>query len=127
MPPPDAVLSVLFTPDSGTVLGAGFSRKVQFWSVPEGKETRVLDGRTQVLEYPLRGDVALIKGRLADRWGNLVYHATARNYGPSMAMAAALTVAEVDTIVELGGLDPEAIITPGIFIDRVASIGGGRD
>ena len=80
----------------------------------------------QVLEYPLRGDVALIKGRLADRWGNLVYRATARNYGPTMAMAAGLTVAEVDRVVELGDLDPELIVTPGIFVDRVVSV-GGRD
>jgi 3-oxoadipate CoA-transferase alpha subunit len=66
----------------------------------------------------------LIKARLADRWGNLVYRATARNYGPTMAMAADLTVVQVDAVVELGALDPETIVTPGIFVDRVASMGG---
>jgi 3-oxoadipate CoA-transferase alpha subunit len=90
----------------------------------EGKETRVLQGRTQILEYPLNGDVALIKGHLGDRWGNLTYHATARNYAPTMAMAASLTIAQVDAVVELGTLDPERIITPGIFVDRVVAVGG---
>ena len=105
-----AGIGAFYSPTSvGTVLG-------------EGKETRLLDGRTQVLEYPLRGDVALIKGRLGDRWGNLTYHATARNYAPTMAMAAGLTIAQVDAIVELGTLDPESIVTPGIFVDRVAEV-----
>jgi 3-oxoadipate CoA-transferase alpha subunit len=106
-----AGIGAFYSPTSvGTVLG-------------EGKETRLLDGRTQVLEYPLRGDVALIKGRLGDRWGNLTYHATARNYAPTMAMAAGLTIAQVDAIVELGTLDPESIVTPGIFVDRVVAVG----
>jgi len=105
-----AGIGAFYSPTSvGTVLG-------------EGKETRLLDGRTQVLEYPLRGDVALIKGRQGDRWGNLTYHATARNYAPTMAMAAGLTIAQVDAIVELGALDPETIVTPGIFVDRVVEV-----
>jgi 3-oxoadipate CoA-transferase alpha subunit len=108
---------------AGAGIGAFYTATGAGTQLAVGKETRVLDGRTQVLEYPLRGDVALIKGRLADRWGNVVYHATARNYGPTMATAADLTVAEVDEIVELGTLDPEVIITPGIFIDRVVTIG----
>ena len=107
-----AGIGAFYSPTSvGTVLG-------------EGKETRLLDGRTQVLEYPLRGDVALIKGRLGDRWGNLTYHATARNYAPTMAMAARLTIAQVDAVVELGTLDPESIVTPGIFVDRLVDVGG---
>ena len=70
-----------------------------------------------------RGDVALIKGRLGDRWGNLTYHATARNYAPTMAMAAGLTIAQVDAVVELGKLDPETVVTPGIFVARVVAVG----
>jgi 3-oxoadipate CoA-transferase alpha subunit len=109
---------------AGAGIGAFYNPTGVGTPLTEGKETRMLNGRTQVLEYPLPGDVALVKARLADRWGNLVYRATARNYGPTMAMAADLTVVEVDAVVELGTLDPEAIVTPGIFVDRVASIGG---
>jgi 3-oxoadipate CoA-transferase alpha subunit len=109
---------------AGAGIGAFFSPTGADTVLAEGKETRTLGGRTQVLEYPLGGDVALIKGRLADRWGNLVYHATARNYGPTMAMAGELTVVEVDDVVEAGALDPEVIVTPGIFVDRVVSLGG---
>jgi 3-oxoadipate CoA-transferase alpha subunit len=108
---------------AGAGIGAFYSPTGVDTVLAEGKETRMLGGRTQVLEYPLAGDIALIKGRLADRWGNLVYHATARNYGPTMAMAGELTIVEVDGIVELGALDPEVIITPGIFVDRVVSPG----
>lgn len=88
----------------------------------EGKETRVIDGRTYVLELPIRGDVALIGARLADPAGNLVYRKTARNFGPVMATAATLTIAEVRGTVALGGLDPEAVVTPGIFVDRVLDL-----
>lgn len=84
-----------------------------------GKEQRTIDGRDYVLEYPLRGDVALIKADRADRAGNLVYRKTARNFGPVMATAAALTVVEVERIVATGDLDPEVVVTPGIFVDRV--------
>ena len=111
---------------AGAGIGAFYNATGVGTTLAESKETRLLDGKMQVLEYPLRGDVALVKGRLADRWGNLVYRATARNYGPTMAMAAGLTVAEVDGIVELGDLDPELIVTPGIFVDRVINV-GGRD
>jgi len=95
------------------------------------KETRVIHGKPYVLEYPIHADVALIKAEAGDRWGNLVYRKAARNFGPVMAMAARKTVATVHEIVELGSLDPEAIVTPGIFvsklvrIDRVATQGGG--
>ncbi len=87
------------------------------------RETRQINGRNHVLEYPIHGDVALIKALKADRWGNLVYRKTARNFGPVMATAAKVTVAEVEEVVELGALDPEAVITPGIFVQRVVKSG----
>jgi 3-oxoadipate CoA-transferase alpha subunit len=108
---------------AGAGIGAFYSPTGVDTALAEGKETRMLGGRTQVLEYPLAGDIALIKGRLADRWGNVVYHATARNYAPTMAMAGDLTIVEVDEVVDLGALDPEVIVTPGIFVDRVVSVG----
>src|SRR5262249_41155249 len=84
-----------------------------------GKEERIIGGRGHVLEYPLPADVALIKAQRADRWGNLVYRKAGRNFGPIMASAAACTIAQVDELVELGALDPEAIVTPGVFVHRV--------
>ena len=87
------------------------------------RETRQINGRNHVLEYPIHGDVALIKALKADRWGNLVYRKTARNFGPVMATAAKMTVAEVEEVVELGALDPEAVVTPGIFVQRVVQTG----
>ncbi|WP_426503482.1 3-oxoacid CoA-transferase subunit A [Dactylosporangium sp. McL0621] len=89
-----------------------------------GKETRVIDGRAYVLEYPIRGDVALIRAHTGDRMGNLVYRKTARNFGPVMATAAALTVAEVRHVVEPGAIDPEAVVTPGIYVDRLVEVAG---
>ncbi len=91
--------------------------------VAEGKETRTIDGREYLLELPLRADVALISAFKADRWGNLVYRKTARNFGPLMAAAAATTIVQVDEVVELGDLDPETVVTPGIFVDRVVPLG----
>ena len=88
----------------------------------EGKETRVIDGRTYVLEYALRGDVALVKAHVADRMGNLVYRKTARNFAPVMATAAKTTIVQVNEVVELGDLDPEAVVTPGIFVDRIVAV-----
>ncbi|HEY9281764.1 MAG TPA: 3-oxoacid CoA-transferase subunit A [Eoetvoesiella sp.] len=85
----------------------------------KGKEVRQMDGRTWVLEKPLRGDYAFIKARQGDRWGNLVYHRGARSNNPVMAGAAPITVAQVDYFVGLGDIDPEHIITPGIFVDRL--------
>jgi 3-oxoadipate CoA-transferase, alpha subunit len=85
----------------------------------EGKETRSFAGVEHVLEYGLQADFALVRADSGDRWGNLTYHAAARNYGPAMAMAARVTIAEVARIVDLGALDPEAIVTPGIFVQRV--------
>lgn len=88
----------------------------------QGKETKEIDGRQYVLELPIRGDLALIKAERADRWGNLTYRKAARNFGPVMATAATLTVATVYDIVPLGELDPEIVVTPGIFVDRVVHI-----
>ncbi|MFF5343663.1 3-oxoacid CoA-transferase subunit A [Streptomyces althioticus] len=85
----------------------------------EGKETREIDGRTYVLEFPIKGDVALISAHRADTLGNLVYRKTARNFGPVMATAAATVVAQVTEIVEPGRIDPETVVTPGIFVDRL--------
>jgi 3-oxoadipate CoA-transferase alpha subunit len=87
--------------------------------VEQGKEKKVIDGRTYLLELPIKADFALIKAHKADRWGNLVYRRTSRTFNATMAGAAKVTVAEVDEIVELGGLDPEVIVTPGIYVDRV--------
>ncbi|MDB5938899.1 MAG: 3-oxoacid CoA-transferase, subunit [Polaromonas sp.] len=86
------------------------------------KETRVIDGKGYVLEYPIYGDVALIKAESGDRWGNLTYRKAARNFGPVMATAAKCTIATVHSIVELGALDPEAIVTPGIHVSRIVRI-----
>ena len=86
------------------------------------RETRRIDGRDYVLEFPIHADVALIKAHKGDRWGNLVYRKTARNFGPVMATAAKLTIAEVSEVVEVGALDPEAIVTPGIFVQRIVRI-----
>jgi 3-oxoadipate CoA-transferase alpha subunit len=90
------------------------------------KETREIDGRHYVLEYPIHADVALIKALKGDRWGNLVYTKTARNFAPIMATAARLTVVQVDEVVPLGALDPEAIVTPGIFVHRVVEASDER-
>jgi 3-oxoadipate CoA-transferase, alpha subunit len=85
----------------------------------EGKETRILDGRGQVFETPIHADVALIKALTADGKGNLVYRKTARNFGPVMATAARTVAVQVDRVVEIGGLDPEVVVTPGIYVDRI--------
>src|SRR5229473_5759990 len=89
----------------------------------EGKEHREIDGRMHVLEKPLKGDVALLKADRADRWGNLTYRKSSRNFNPTMAMAAALSIVQVREIVLLGEIDPEGVATPGIFVDRVVELG----
>jgi 3-oxoadipate CoA-transferase alpha subunit len=104
----------------GAGIGGFYTRTGVRTLLAEGKEVRVIDGREYVFESPLTGDVALVRAHRADRRGNLVYRKTARNFGPVMATAAALTIAEVDSVVELGGIDPEVVVTPGIFVDRVA-------
>jgi 3-oxoadipate CoA-transferase, alpha subunit len=101
----------------------GFFTKVGFGTdLAKGKEAREINGEMYVLESPIHADFALIKAEKGDRWGNLTYRMTARNFGPVMAMAAKTTVASVHEIVELGALDPESIITPGIFVQRVVQV-----
>lgn len=108
---------------AGSGLGAIYTPTGFGTLLAEGKETRKIDGRDYVLEYPIHADFALVKASRGDRWGNLVYRKAARNFGPIMAMAATCTVAQVDEIVPLGGLDPEAVVTPGIFVKRLVEIG----
>lgn len=104
---------------AGSGLGAVYTPTGFGTLLAEGKETREIDGRNYVLEYPIHADFALIKARAGDRWGNLVYRKAARNFGPIMAMAARTTIVQVSEIVELGMLDPEIVVTPGIFVNRV--------
>jgi 3-oxoadipate CoA-transferase alpha subunit len=107
---------------AGAGIGGFFTPTGYGTELAKGKETREIDGRMYVLESPIHGDLALIKAERGDRWGNLTYRKTARNFGPVMAMAAKLTVASVHDVVELGELDPESIVTPGIFVQRVVKI-----
>ncbi|HEX6705179.1 MAG TPA: 3-oxoacid CoA-transferase subunit A [Albitalea sp.] len=107
---------------AGAGIGGFFTPTGYGTELAQGKETREIGGRMYVLESPIHADVALIKAEAGDRWGNLVYRKTARNFGPIMAMAARLTVASVHDIVELGALDPEHIVTPGIFVQRVVRV-----
>ncbi len=116
---------------AGAGIGAFFCPTAYGTELAAGKETREINGKHHVLEHPIHGDVALIKAERGDRWGNLTYRMSARNFGPVMATAAKKTVATVHEVVELGALDPEAIVTPGIYvsqivqIERVATQGGG--
>ena len=116
---------------AGAGVGALFTPTGFGTELAHGKETREINGRQYVLEYPIHGDLALIKAEKGDRWGNLTYRMAARNFGPVMATAAKRTVASVHEVVPLGELDPEAIVTPGIhvsrivLIERVATEGGG--
>lgn len=109
---------------AGAGIGAFYTPTAYGTALAEGKETRVIDGRPHVLEYPLRADYALIKALRGDRWGNLVYRMTARNFGPIMASAARVSIAQVDEVLPLGALDPETVVTPGIFVQRVVAVGG---
>ena len=109
---------------AGAGLGAIFTPTGYGTLLAEGKETREIDGRQYVLEHPIKADFALIKAHRGDRWGNLIYRKSARNFGPIMAMAATTTIAQVGEIVPLGALDPEAIVTPGIFVKRVVAVAG---
>jgi len=104
---------------AGAGIGAFFTPTGVGTSLAEGKETREIDGRTYVLEHPIKGDLALIKAHVADRMGNLVYRKTARNFGPVMATAARTVAVQVDRVVEIGGIDPEVVVTPGIYVDRI--------
>lgn len=106
---------------AGAGLGAFFTPTAYGTMLAAGKEVREINGCNCVLEYPIHANVALIKARQGDRWGNLVYRKTGRNFGPVMAMAAGCTVAQVDRVVDVGALDPESIVTPGIFVHRVVA------
>ncbi len=107
---------------AGAGLGAIFTPTGYGTQLAEGKETREIDGKYYVLEYPIKADFALIKAQQGDRWGNLTFRKTARNFGPIMAMAATTTIAQVSEIVDLGAIDPEVVVTPGIFVQRVVQI-----
>ena len=107
---------------AGAGIGAFFTPTGYGTLLAEGKETREIEGRHYVLEYPIRADFALIKAERADRWGNLTYRKTARNFGPIMAAAAKCTVAQVRAIDPLGAIDPEAVVTPGIYVKRVVHV-----
>ncbi|CAG2158243.1 3-oxoacid CoA-transferase subunit A [Cupriavidus numazuensis] len=107
---------------AGAGIGAFFCPTSHGTQLAAGKETRVIDGRPYVLEYPIHGDLALIKAEVGDRWGNLLYRKAARNFGPVMAMAAKRTVASVHEVKELGAIDPECIVTPGIFVSSIVSV-----
>jgi len=100
-----------------------------FWSptgvgtrLAEGKEEREINGKRYVLERPLKGDVALLKADRGDRWGNLTYNKSARNFNPTMAQAADLSIVQIREFVELGQINPEHVVTPGIFIDRMVEV-----
>lgn len=107
---------------AGAGIGAFYCPTAVGTPLAEGRETRTIDGRVHVLEYPIKGDVALISAHRADAMGNLVYRKTARNFGPVMATAAATTIAQVGEVVSAGSLDPEAVVTPGIYVDRVVRV-----
>jgi 3-oxoadipate CoA-transferase alpha subunit len=103
-------------------IGGFFTKTSAGTPLAQGKEARMIDGEEYVLEKPLKGDVALIKAKQGDRWGNLVYHRGARINNPVMAGAAPLCVAQVGEIVPLGALDPENIVTPALFVDRLVEV-----
>lgn len=111
---------------AGAGIGGFFTPTAVGTELAEGRETRVFDGKTYLLEYPLHADFALIAALTGDRWGNLVFRETARNFGPIMATAATTTIAQVDQVVPLGSIDPESVVTPGIFVDRVVAVGERR-
>jgi 3-oxoadipate CoA-transferase alpha subunit len=104
---------------AGAGIGAFFTPTSAGTKLGEGKETRIIEGIEHVLEYPLKGDIALILAKKADRLGNIIYDKSARNFSPVMAMAATTTIVQVEELVEVGEMDPELIITPGIFIDYI--------
>jgi 3-oxoadipate CoA-transferase alpha subunit len=107
---------------AGAGIGAFFTPTGYGTELAKGKEAREIGGRQYVLEYPIHADLALIKAECGDRWGNLTYRKAARNFGPVMAMAAKRTIASVHEIVPLGALDPENIVTPGIFVSKIVKV-----
>mgnify|MGYP001320478603 CR=1 FL=1 len=110
-----AGIGAFFTP-------TGYGTELALNADGSPKETRRINGRDYVLEYPIHGDVALVKAERGDRWGNLNYRMAARNFGPVVAMAARFTVASVHEVVELGQLDPESVVTPGIFVSKIVKV-----
>ena len=112
---------------AGAGIGGFFTPTGYGTLLAEGKETREINGRQYVFETPLHADFALVKALAGDRWGNLVFRKTARNFGPIMAMAAKTAIVQVERVVELGELDPEAIVTPGIFVQRVVVSGAAAN
>ncbi len=111
---------------AGAGIGAFYTRTAVGTELAAGKEVRRIGDHDYLLEYPIHADFALVKALRGDRWGNLVYRMTARNFGPVMATAARCTIAQVDEVVDLGALDPESIVTPGIFVKRVVAVGDTR-
>ena len=107
---------------AGAGLGAVYTPTGYGTDLAKGKETREIDGRHYVLEYPIHADFALVNAERGDRWGNLVYRKTARNFNPIMAAAAKCAIAQVRRVVPLGEMDPEAVVTPGIFVKRVVEV-----
>ena len=107
---------------AGAGIGGFFTPTSAGTLLSQDKEVRQIDGKDYVFEKPLKADVALIKAHIADRWGNLTYNKSARNFGPAMAMAADLTIAQVQEITNLGEIDPEHVVTPGIFVNRVLEV-----
>ena len=107
---------------AGAGIGAFFCPTGYGTELAKGKETREINGKHFVLEYPIQGDIALIKAERGDRWGNLTYRKAARNFGPVMAMAARRTIATVNELVDLGDLDPEEVVTPGIFVSQLVRV-----
>jgi 3-oxoadipate CoA-transferase, alpha subunit len=107
---------------AGAGIGAFYTPTSYGTPLAEGKETRRISGRDYVLEYPIHADFALIRALRGDRWGNLVYRKTARNFGPIMASAATCTIAQVREVVNLGDIDPESVVTPGIFVQRIVEV-----
>lgn len=106
----------------GAGIGAFYTPTTVGTPLAAGKEVRTINGRDYVLEYPIRADFALVKAERADRWGNLVFRMAARNFGPPMCMAANTTIVQVRSIVERGEIDPEQVVTPGIFVDRIVEV-----
>lgn len=107
---------------AGAGIGGFYTPTAAGTRLAEGKEVRKINGRDYVLEAPLKGDVALIKAETADRWGNLTFRLAARNFAPTMAMAAELTIVQARKVVDLGSIAPEQVVTPGIFVDRIVEI-----
>lgn len=108
----------------GAGIGGFYTRTAVGTPLADGREVRNIDGVDYLFEYPIRADVALIKAKLGDRWGNLTYNKSARNFNPVYATGADLTIAQVADVVDLGQIDPEVVVTPGIYVDRVVKVGG---